>query len=518
MEPQPFTTLEVENLQRLIDRNAEDNLIKDELIDDSDILFFSQYGHLQGAEDDSNIQLLQGVDDVNGKTLERRNTSIAQPPKDVPSALSQPKYKEQDGKSIRVFECGLCGKEFGHQYTLMRHLPTHTDERKFHCLTCGKSFRQMSTLSQHRTIHSSARPYVCQICNKNFNRVSTLISHTKTHTGLKPHRCHLCDKAFHQKGNLRNHIFTHTNERPYKCGVCGKGFNQMSNLMCHKTKIHQNQSDVVLRYLCKICGLEFGKRINLRQHEQYKHGLIVSTERPMEVSIDTEGTSKLDIDRDYAKAIIVDPINTDAMKLALSTGNIPFSLLRPLSGIPVLVRVIPVGDKQMLVPATAEDLKKYGHISVRPKVRDVGEDKENEANKGCVVQIKVPVVATVIQKCNATNENMSMNAVSLEHGEILDETGAHIGELTGDSFVYSPTLIDEIPEVQNKVTEGVEVNFGFDEKFDHVMGTINNEVDKNSDISAMEFNFEIPQDAREVPAPGGAIFSAIDSQVERNES
>ncbi|KAJ8944345.1 hypothetical protein NQ318_016152 [Aromia moschata] len=90
-------------------------------------------------------------------------------------------------------------KEFTHQYTLMRHLPTHTDERKFQCNTCGKAFRQMSTLSQHRAIHSTERPYICEVCQKTFNRVSTLISHRKTHTGLKPHRCHLCTKAFHQK-------------------------------------------------------------------------------------------------------------------------------------------------------------------------------------------------------------------------------------------------------------------------------------------------------------------------------
>lgn len=133
------------------------------------------------------------------------------------------------------FVLGL--KEFTHQYTLMRHIPTHTDERKYTCRVCGKAFRQMSTLSQHRAIHSADRPYICELCDKTFNRVSTLISHRKTHTNEKPHQCHLCHKAFHQKGNLRNHIFTHTNERPYKCDLCNRGFNQMSNLMCHKLKV-----------------------------------------------------------------------------------------------------------------------------------------------------------------------------------------------------------------------------------------------------------------------------------------
>lgn len=57
------------------------------------------------------------------------------------------------------------------------------------------------------------------------------------------------------------------------------------------------------------------------------------------------------------------------MQLALATNQPPFALLRPLVGIPVLVRVLPVKEKKhMLVPATSEDFKKYSQIVVAPKV------------------------------------------------------------------------------------------------------------------------------------------------------
>lgn len=49
----------------------------------------------------------------------------------------------------------------------------------------------------------------------------------------------------------------------------------------------------------------------------------------------------------YTNGVLVEPINTDAMKMAMRTGQTPFALLRPLNGIPVLVRVLPAGDKQV---------------------------------------------------------------------------------------------------------------------------------------------------------------------------
>ncbi|XP_048512267.1 uncharacterized protein LOC105689158 isoform X2 [Athalia rosae] len=334
--------------------------------------------------------------------------------KDDPrSRLHFVKYLKRDGKTLKIWECGICSKEFRHQYTLMRHLPTHTDERNFKCEACGKAFRQLSTLSQHRAIHSDARPYVCEFCKKTFNRVSTLISHRKTHSEHKPHKCHLCGKGFHQKGNLRNHVFTHTNERPYKCELCGKGFNQMSNLMCHKVKAHAHAEK--MQYVCGICGKEFPRRFSLRSHEEYKHGIkyrhsnapVVLQDsndstafRNKHVSIVPNGERPMIGDMDdkenvnpgaYAASILVDKIETKAMENAILEGQTPFALFKPAKGIPVLVKIgVASNRKQLLTPATAEDLRMAGKMTLSPTLAEVDGVK--------AVQIKVPVVATVTQR------------------------------------------------------------------------------------------------------------------------
>ncbi|KAK7867427.1 hypothetical protein R5R35_003849 [Gryllus longicercus] len=354
------------------------------------------------------------------------------------------KYVKVENKTVKIWECGICGKEFRHQYTLMRHLPTHTDERNFKCEACGKAFRQMSTLSQHRAIHSDARPYVCELCKKTFNRVSTLISHRKTHSEHKPHKCTVCGKGFHQKGNLRNHIFTHTNERPYKCDICGKGFNQMSNLMCHKAHSHGNKT----HFMCSICHIEFPRKYALRSHEEYKHGIkyrggmriqemdpnnfkdIVSRKQKRReeknlriIHLPNGDRTLADINnlitsgcppenrerifgqgnqqKDPSAGVIIDPINTRAMTAARRGGQTPFALLKPARGIPVLVKVMAAANnKQMLVPATAEDLKSAGKITVSPNFS--GGSPNNGGVKA--VQIKVPVVATVIQRVTADGQ------------------------------------------------------------------------------------------------------------------
>ncbi|KAF7998422.1 hypothetical protein HCN44_009820 [Aphidius gifuensis] len=373
------------------------------------------------------MQKIKEADVPYSQTLNKASSSTGthMVDKDDPrSRLHFVKYLKRNGTTTKVWECGICSKEFRHQYTLMRHLPTHTDERNFKCDVCGKAFRQLSTLSQHKAIHSDARPYICEFCQKTFNRVSTLISHRKTHSENKPHKCNVCGKGFHQKGNLRNHVFTHTNERPYKCDFCGKGFNQMSNLVCHKVKAHAHVEK--MQYSCSICSEDFPRRFALRSHEESKHGIKYRTQTPSTSSstsnskakqkknlkiIELQNDNFMDIDEKEnvlptsMQSFVIDKIETEAMEKAIINNQEPFALFKPANGIPVLVKIEPAGQTQhLLTPATAEDLQIGEKINA-----DLSED-----NKG--VQLKVPVVATV--------------------NEILDENGK-------SSFIIEPPNNDE---------------------------------------------------------------------------
>ncbi|KAG7304914.1 hypothetical protein JYU34_010312 [Plutella xylostella] len=337
------------------------------------------------------------------------------------------KYVKRHGRTVKIWECGLCNREFQHQYTLIRHVPTHTDERNFHCGACGKSFRQLSTLSQHKAIHSADRPYACEMCKKTFNRVSTLISHRKTHSNDKPYKCDRCPKGFHQKGNLRNHMFTHTNERPYRCSVCNKGFNQQSNLVCHKNKAHcEDLPNIPPEMIAPKAEIPRPSR----SPRQARPDSTVSKPEQCEVSssvgpylstIEGPSTSSWhsispsiidwEVPRSYQDSsdiwtmsglngggVIVEPIKTFHMGVAMATKQTPFALLKPDHGVPVLVKVVdtklPGGKQQMLVPATADDLRFGGKVTVNNDGESLLQHS-SPAQPSLGVQIRVPVVATV---------------------------------------------------------------------------------------------------------------------------
>lgn len=70
-----------------------------------------------------------------------------------------------------------------------------------------------------------------------------------------------------------------------------------------------------------------------------------------------------------------------------------------------------------------------------------------------MVQIKVPVVATVIQKSGGLNGSVSMNVVSPGPEDILDERGGNMADLNVDSFVYTSSLTDDVLGISGGVND-----------------------------------------------------------------
>ncbi|XP_057670682.1 zinc finger protein 143-like isoform X3 [Diorhabda carinulata] len=290
------------------------------------------------------------------------------------SSLFNIKYIIEDEKSVKLWECGFCKKMFHYQYMLMRHLPTHTNERKFQCLTCGK-------------------------------------------------------------GNLQAHIYTHTNEIRYKCDVCGKGFIQMSNLMRHRVKIHQRTDK--FNSVSQACDELFPKMDILKHREEYGYKLFTPS---LSHSPDKQLMNKTD----HKDGIVIEPIETVAMRRAIESNRIPYALLHPAKGEPVLVKVLPAGDKQILVPVMADNLKKHSHISVTSQV---GEDGKLV---GETVKMRIPIVAILKQQSNSEDPITISIADNEPHRELSDETRATNFESTSSG----PTIDDVFNENEDFFPEG----------------------------------------------------------------
>ncbi|XP_073979705.1 uncharacterized protein isoform X1 [Rhodnius prolixus] len=370
----------------------------------------------------------------------------------------------KEGKEVKIWECGLCGKEFKFQYTLVRHIPTHTDVRNYQCDICPKAFRQLSTLAQHKATHLNMRPFTCDYCKKSFNRISTLISHKKIHYDEKRHVCPYCGKGFHQKGNLRNHMYTHTNERPYKCEICHKGFNQKSNLVCHKVSTHARK----ILHQCDICSLSFTKPHLYTTHMESVHNIAVKMSKKCEAtqllrqnleseaqcalvdesnniiyrlpvsqgnitpragrngrnvaSIGTFKQTDSQKENNHGNEIltIVKHIPTEAMNQLEELGQVPFVLLyQPGDSQPKICKAITQPDQYALVHPCSNDISKYFI-----------------ANSNSLSH-KFPIVSTVIQKKDANGRVQTLVLPAGLHPQIVDSYEGANGQ---NVFAYYKSL------------------------------------------------------------------------------
>merc|ERR1719197_315428 len=111
------------------------------------------------------------------------------------ASTSSKKRKRDENKH----ECLLCGKVFGQDSDLERHLDcVHRRLKKFECERCGKRFGQKSSLKTHiETVHEKKRKFECSQCDATFGERSSLKRHELGHAGVQ-WQCLLqgCDKVY----------------------------------------------------------------------------------------------------------------------------------------------------------------------------------------------------------------------------------------------------------------------------------------------------------------------------------
>ncbi|XP_053316751.1 zinc finger protein 827 isoform X1 [Spea bombifrons] len=129
---------------------------------------------------------------------------------DASAGLAAWKLNEQ------LFPCDVCGKVFGRQQTLSRHLLLHTEERKYKCHLCPYAAKCRANLNQHLTVHA-----VKLVSTDTEDIVSAVIADTSDKKkSLYYYSCHVCGFETELNVHFVSHMSLHVDKEQWMYSIC----------------------------------------------------------------------------------------------------------------------------------------------------------------------------------------------------------------------------------------------------------------------------------------------------------
>ncbi|KAJ7395830.1 hypothetical protein BTVI_151014 [Pitangus sulphuratus] len=129
---------------------------------------------------------------------------------EVGSELPSWKFNDQ------LFPCDVCGKVFGRQQTLSRHLSLHTEERKYKCHLCPYAAKCRANLNQHLTVHSVK--LVSTDTEDIVSAVTSEGSDGKKHPYY--YSCHVCGFETEMNVQFVSHMSLHVDKEQWMFSIC----------------------------------------------------------------------------------------------------------------------------------------------------------------------------------------------------------------------------------------------------------------------------------------------------------
>lgn len=117
------------------------------------------------------------------------------------------------------FSCNICDNKFQYNYMLVKHVQTHTKEKRRNSELPNTQQSKGQALNQH----TEQKPFACNACDYKSSNTRSLAVHVRMHTVDKPSKSEVYNLKFRQQNHLSRQILTHRDDKlppRFFCNVC----------------------------------------------------------------------------------------------------------------------------------------------------------------------------------------------------------------------------------------------------------------------------------------------------------